>query len=144
MGFLGGLFKKKAGGTMVGNLLRGVANKATNGILGNGAGIINQEQEDILYLPDTDFIAKYGYTKAVIQKQMETGVAPPVLLPTANISPAKSNQVETEKVKLMDKIKDFFKTSEGKIVGYILVIGVVIFLWKKFGKRSKSSKGIFN
>lgn len=35
-----GLFKKKPGGTVVGNLLRGIANKATGGILGNGKGRI--------------------------------------------------------------------------------------------------------
>jgi len=140
MGFLSGLFKKKAGGTMVGNLLRGVVNKATNGILGNGAGIINQEQEDILYLPDTDFIAKYGYTKAVIQKQMETGVAPPPLIP---INPAQSNQIETTNSNPMQKVTDFFKTKSGKIVGYILIAGIVVFLWKNYGKGSKR-KGIFN
>lgn len=35
-----GLFTKKAGGTLFGNLLRGVSNKLTGGILGNGANRI--------------------------------------------------------------------------------------------------------
>jgi len=38
------LFKKKPGGTLVGNLLRGVANQATGGILGNGAARIEVGQ----------------------------------------------------------------------------------------------------
>lgn len=40
MAFLKGLFKKKPGGTFFGNLIRGVANKATGGILGTGAHMI--------------------------------------------------------------------------------------------------------
>jgi hypothetical protein len=39
MGFLSGLFKKKKGGTMFGNLLRGVSSKVTGGLLGSGAGL---------------------------------------------------------------------------------------------------------
>ena len=44
MGFLGNLFKKKPGGTLVGNILRGVASNATGGILGSGAGRIELGQ----------------------------------------------------------------------------------------------------
>lgn len=39
-----GLFSKKPGGTFFGNLLRGVANKATGGILGNGLNKIELGQ----------------------------------------------------------------------------------------------------
>lgn len=35
-----GLFKKKPGGTLIGNLLRMGANKASGGILGNGANML--------------------------------------------------------------------------------------------------------
>lgn len=38
-----GLFKKKVGGTFLGNLVRGVASKYTGGILGGGAGILQPE-----------------------------------------------------------------------------------------------------
>lgn len=36
MGFFSNIFKKKKGGTFFGNLVRGVANTATGGILGTG------------------------------------------------------------------------------------------------------------
>jgi hypothetical protein len=40
MSWLKNLFKKKPGGTVFGNMLRGVAKTATGGILGNGANMI--------------------------------------------------------------------------------------------------------
>lgn len=45
MGFFKKLFKRKKGGTFFGNLLRGVAGKATGGILGSGAGLARWEAE---------------------------------------------------------------------------------------------------
>lgn len=45
MGFFKNLFKRKEGGTVVGNLLRGGASAATGGILGSGAGLRKWEQE---------------------------------------------------------------------------------------------------
>ena len=43
MGFFKKLFKKKRGGSFVGNLIRGVASNATGGILGSGAGLAKWE-----------------------------------------------------------------------------------------------------
>ena len=43
MSFFKKLFKRKKGGTFIGNLIRGVANKATGGILGNGVGLAKWE-----------------------------------------------------------------------------------------------------
>lgn len=43
MGLFKNLFKRKKGGTLVGNLIRGVANSATGGILGNGSMLIKDE-----------------------------------------------------------------------------------------------------
>lgn len=76
MGFLTGLFKKKVGGTVVGNLLRGVVNTASKGLLGTGAGILTQEQSDKETMTDAAFLAKYGYNKQ--------GVAPPSATPPLN------------------------------------------------------------
>jgi len=39
MGFFGRLFRRKRGGTFVGNLIRRVANHYSKGILGNGDGL---------------------------------------------------------------------------------------------------------
>jgi hypothetical protein len=40
MSFLGGIFKKKPGGTLFGNLLRSGASMATGGLLGSGKNMI--------------------------------------------------------------------------------------------------------
>jgi hypothetical protein len=63
MGFLKGLFKRKPGGTLVGNLLRGVAKGASGGILGNGGMMISQFDADKRDLSDDDFKKRYGYAK---------------------------------------------------------------------------------
>ncbi|MEZ2445928.1 hypothetical protein AB6805_29640 [Chitinophaga sp. RCC_12] len=73
MSFLGNLFKRKPGGTVLGNILRktgstvagiipfvgGVASK----IVGQGAMMISQEDADKRDLSDADFMAKYGVQK---------------------------------------------------------------------------------
>lgn len=45
MGFLKNIFKKKSGGTFLGNILRGASSKVSGGILGSGAGLQRWEQE---------------------------------------------------------------------------------------------------
>ncbi|AGO49231.1 structural protein [Cellulophaga phage phi18:4] len=45
MGFFKNIFKKKKGGTFLGNLVRGVSSSATGGILGSGAGLAKWEAE---------------------------------------------------------------------------------------------------
>jgi len=48
MGFFSNIFKRKTGGTWVGNLIRGAASKVSGGILGSGAGLAAwQKGEDI-------------------------------------------------------------------------------------------------
>lgn len=42
MSFFKNIFKKKPGGTFVGNLIRGVANKYSFGLLGNGAMMLKE------------------------------------------------------------------------------------------------------
>lgn len=48
MGFFKNLFKRKEGGTFVGNLFRSVAKPLTGGVLGSGAGLAKWEQEQAL------------------------------------------------------------------------------------------------
>ncbi|PSL43412.1 hypothetical protein CLV51_108101 [Chitinophaga niastensis] len=73
MSFLGNLFKRKPGGTLLGNILRktgstvagiipfvgGVASK----IVGQGAMMISQEDADKRDMSDSDYQAKYGVQK---------------------------------------------------------------------------------
>lgn len=63
MSFLGNLFKRKPGGTVIGNLLRTTAKTMTGGFLGNGTMMISQEDADKRDLSDAEFQAKYGKTK---------------------------------------------------------------------------------
>lgn len=63
MGFLQDLFAKKPGGTVVGNIIRNVASSVTGGVLGTGAGIINQQQYDLTHMSDADYEAKYAVHK---------------------------------------------------------------------------------
>ena len=84
MAFLGGLFKRKPGGTLIGNLFRKVANAATGGILGNGAGMITQEEADARDLNDYDFFAKYGYNKPGAVNPVNQGQTGPTYTPVYN------------------------------------------------------------
>lgn len=47
MGFLGKIFKRKEGGTFLGNMIRGVAKTYTGGILGSGAQMKQPKGEAI-------------------------------------------------------------------------------------------------
>jgi len=48
MSFLKDLFKRKPGGTPLGNTVRGVLNKATGGILGNGLLMKKSDDEPMI------------------------------------------------------------------------------------------------
>lgn len=68
MGFFKTLFKKKKGGTFFGNLIRGAANKATGGILGNGVQLAKNDAK----------IEQREYNQAVqaqVQKQLRASQA---------------------------------------------------------------------
>jgi hypothetical protein len=68
-----GLFKRKPGGTVFGNALRGIVKAAAGAVpfigpslsqaVGNGAMMISQEEYDLRNLPDAEYQAKYGTTK---------------------------------------------------------------------------------
>lgn len=95
--FLGGLFKRKPGGTFFGNLLRKTAGAATGGILGNGAMMISQEDADKRDLSDSDYIAKYGMTKA--------GAVIPTIQPQRQILPVQQ-QLDNSLKQQFDKAKE--------------------------------------
>ncbi|MBO9731165.1 MAG: hypothetical protein J7623_21180 [Chitinophaga sp.] len=73
MSFLGNLFKRKPGGTFMGNLLRKTANTVAGAIpfvggiaskiVGQGAMMISQEEADKRDLSDADYMTKYGQQK---------------------------------------------------------------------------------
>lgn len=105
MSFFKNLFKRKPGGTFFGNLLRGVANKATGGLLGNGAMMISQEDADKRDLSDADFIAKYGKTKTNVPVQ-SVQPNPNIMSVSQSLDNNTKNQVNDGKRQaLMETIK---------------------------------------
>jgi hypothetical protein len=60
-----GLFKRKPGGTLVGNLIRGAvkAIPVVGGYLGNGGMMISQQDADKRDMSDSEYRAKYGVEK---------------------------------------------------------------------------------
>ncbi|SKA21249.1 hypothetical protein, partial [Sediminibacterium ginsengisoli] len=77
MGFLDGIFKPLPGGTEIGNTLRKVAYEVSGGVLGNGSAKITQVDYDLTNLSDSEYLAKYGKTKA--------GVVDPTVTPNPDI-----------------------------------------------------------
>lgn len=63
MGFLGGLFKKKPGGTFVGNLFRKATNAVSGGLFGTGASKAAQDANDLANLSEDAYKKKYGMSK---------------------------------------------------------------------------------
>lgn len=86
-----GLFKRKPGGTLIGNLLRGVAKNATGGALGNGAMMISQEDADRRDLSDNDFSAKYGKTKTGVV--LGTPANPNITSPEQSLTNSTKEQI---------------------------------------------------
>lgn len=67
MGWLSDIFKRKPGGTAVGNILRSLSSSLTDGKLGSGANMISQQEYDYKNLSDSDFARRYGYNKAGVR-----------------------------------------------------------------------------
>lgn len=51
-----GIFKKKPGGTFMGNIIRGAANKFSGGVLGNGAGLMQADSQQHTPIVNMDAI----------------------------------------------------------------------------------------
>ena len=117
MSFFGNIFKKKPGGTGLGNLIRGVVSKATGGALGTGKGIISQQDYDKKILPDVEYYSRYGQTK--------NGVVLPEYTSTAQIQP----QVNTTTADPITEIKKSVVMTWVKSNWYFLVLpfGLVLY-----------------
>jgi hypothetical protein len=133
MGFLSNLFKRKPGGTVIGNLFRGVASAASGGILGNGAMMISQQDADKRDLTDADYEKKYSQTKAGVPVQAQTVVDP------------NTGQVVTTPatgVTFASKVKDFFKQPMVRLLLALASgIGIVILIIKLVRKKGGKRKG---
>lgn len=123
MSLLSSIFKKKAGGTLIGNLFRTV----TGGITGPAP---TQYDIDLKELNDADFALKYGTDKR--------GVPIVGTTPTTQQQQAYNAATGTDTA---SKAKEFFKKKwvkvTGAILGGLLLVGIAVFAWKKLkgGKR---------
>ncbi|RQO68511.1 hypothetical protein DBR40_19920 [Pedobacter sp. KBW01] len=115
-----GLFSKKPGGTFFGNLLRGVANKATGGLLGTGANRIEVGQTKTnaqLYAESEEL------TKKIAEQQQELARKAGEALGTAAIQGANPS----------------IGTGGNNILVWLLGIGLVVVVFFKdkiFKKKS--------
>lgn len=117
MGFFKSIFKKKKGGTLVGNLIRSVASGYTGGVLGSGANMIPLDDEP---------------QKQNVQTSQE--LAQKIVSKTINPQ-------ELEAVKDV-KNKTFIeglKQNIGYVIGGLVVLGCIVWL---IASRKKTSKKV--
>lgn len=127
MGLFKNIFKKKEGGTLVGNLVRKVANSASSGVLGNGLAMIgpDRDQQDV----HNDVVQGLavglgsGLVNGVYAAQNNGGLAPEKFV--TNVQDAATKSV----------IKNAWDNYKPKIVKYGLIIVGVIVAWKMFGHQ---------
>lgn len=124
MSFISNLFKKKPGGTAIGNLFRKAANTATGGILGNGANMITQQEYDKKNITDAEYEMKYGLTKTgqYVNNQPPNEQQKKAADATAKLSPG-------------EWFKKYWYIALGGIVGFVLLVWGIIKLSKKSGRR---------
>ncbi len=127
MGFLKNIFKRKPGGTLVGNLLRGGSSAMTGGILGSGAGLAKWEAEQAAK-------ANQEYIRSISQNQgklMGGNMVNDVLVPgMANGSGNNPNIGESVFLETMKKRWYY-------VVGAVGVIGGTAYF---FGNRKPGNK----
>lgn len=117
-----GLFSKKPGGTVIGNLIRKVANNATNGLLGTGANMWQAGETKEQYearVKGTTAQAIGAGTIAAIQT---------VQNPLPNQGSFSNNVVAGASMQWVKNIAMV-------LLPLGLVIGVVAWAWKKFGSN---------
>lgn len=115
-----GLFSKKPGGTFFGNLLRGVANKATGGLLGTGANRIEVGQ--------TKTNAQLAQESADLQAQIERQ--------QQQLAAQAGNAIGNSA--LLNANPNLANTGYGGFIGWILggiAVLVVLFKDKLFKKK---------
>jgi len=100
------LFKRKVGGTVVGNMLRGVVSNFSGGLLGNGLFMLKDGQT----VDQNNQSAQHSITNGII---------------ASNITNQSNNT--------MDNIKNFVKNN--KVVTYITAMVVAFLVYTKFVKR---------
>lgn len=131
MSFISKLFKRKPGGTVIGNLIRGVANTASGGVLGNGQMMITQQDADKRDLSDADYQAKYGQTK--------DGAIVPGAIPVVDQNTNTNNPGNTA-TPSTSKLKAFFKKPLVRLIVAITIVGGLVLLIVKLVRKNKRGR----
>lgn len=131
MGFFNKLFGKQRGGSIVGNLIRGVASSATGGILGSGAALSarNNREDDKKF--DSAVAAQVAETLA---KQPSFQAGKKIGVPISAQVNKITDSPEAKKIKqniMLDYLKDNWIKIVGGLIGIVLLIFVVRYFLKK-------------
>lgn len=109
MGFLKNAFKRKPGGTALGNTIRGVLKTASAGLLGNGALMISEEE----------YAKKNGtpYTP-----QPMSPITSLVIDSAANTPQGQALIAEQKKKAIIDMLTKYWYVAAGIVAGIVYLI----------------------
>lgn len=133
MGFFKNIFKRKEGGTVFGNLLRGGASAMTGGMLGSGQGLAKWEQEQELKRQKgifNDMISGGGIGNN--GQQIGENLVNEVFVPAASTGGGNSPKVG-ESVVFYTLKKNWYYF----VGGVVLLIGITWYVSKPKSKKSK-------
>ncbi len=127
MGFFKNLFKRKPGGTALGNLIRGGASAVSGGMLGSGAGLHRWEESQGI-LAQNEALA--SMSKA--QEQAGQNLINKVAVPYMGDSPSNQPKIG-ESVFLHSVKKEWWKI----LIGLAVFGGIIYYISKP---KSKSNR----
>jgi hypothetical protein len=139
MGFFKKLFKRKRGGTMFGNLLRGAASAATGGVLGSGAGLAAWEAKQrpevhpVSTLAHSSAILPQSKNRSIDGKQMGADLLNKIIIPNTG-NGGQTNQTLGNSV-MTEQLKKKWYIPTGIL---IFVAAVTYFITQKSGGRRKA------
>lgn len=138
-GFLGGLFKKKQGGTKVGNFLRGKFHDLTGGLIGTPDGVPRRDRGvNSSNTRNTGSVAKTGggMNEGIIGNELEK-----IADKATDFATGTTLGKRISGIFQRSYIKSWLKNNWGKLVGVGVAIVSVVVGWKLYQRsKSKSSK----
>ena len=140
MSFLKNVFKKKPGGSMVGNLFRKGINMASGGVLGTGEQIAKRDANDAINQQYNAILATQGKAVADTYKSLAmTGASPDSILgmlqPKAAESEPKKPFLDLNDFLKLPTINHGMDTKQMPIVPILIGVAALIFLPKLLSKK---------
>jgi len=124
---LAAIFKRKEGGTALGNTLRGILNKATGGVLGNGllmkkSGTTQQQTVDDL-------------------KSIAAAAADAAILKSASITQPETKVEQNNPTTMKEKLLNLWATKKSWVIaGIVVVAGLIVFIVKRHKSAGRKSR----